>query len=203
MHKKNKVMGTRCLELEYYIGEGLESQIFEQTNEKGTCVIKKWKEPVSMNAILYQIHTQQKCHDENISPKILEIDLSKKRISMDKLYCNLLTFFTKMKKKHFASRLDNIQYQIMDKWKTLDRLNIFHNDPNICNIMLDRDFNVKLIDFGFTITCEKKKGITNMKQNPPAFIKWIKDWNTKNAKSKINIACFRIIEKAALNSNHW
>lgn len=187
-------METKFSELGYYIGEGLESQIFERASENGALIIKKWKEPVTMNSILCQIHTQQKCHDAKISPKILEINLDEKTISMEKLFCNLLTFYTKMKKKHTASRLDDIQHQILKKWKHLDRMGIFHNDANICNIMLDRDFNVALIDFGFTIACDKKKNISNMKQNPREFVKWIKDWNAKNSSNKITTACYRVID---------
>ena len=180
-------------EIGYYIGEGLESKIFETSDEKGTYIVKQWKEPSNINSILYQLHMQQKCVEFGISPKIIAINLDTKRVLMEKFHCNLLTFLTKMKNKHSHTLMKDIQDGIIHQWKSLDKLQIFHNDPNICNIMLDSNFNVKLIDFGFSIKCDDKQNITNMKCNPKAYVKWIQEWNKNNPSNRITTDSYSTI----------
>lgn len=190
-------MRTTSSEMGCYVGEGLESTIFENTSEHGTCILKKWKDPCNMNSILYQVHMQQICHHANISPGLKWIDFDKNCILMEKLNCNLLTFLTKMKSKHTPHMMKQIQNEIITKWKELDDLQIFHNDSNICNIMLDDEFHVKIIDFGFSIQCDSDSNVTNMKQNPAAYVKWIKEWNLNNPHNRIAPMSYSVIEKTA------
>lgn len=176
----------------FHIGEGLEANIFELTNTTPSHILKKWKD-TNTNSILYQVKLQNICSACGISPEVYQIDLPNQSIVMEKMYCNLLTFFTHHKHEHSVDVLTRIQREIIHIWKKLDELRIFHNDINLCNILLRTDLTVFLIDFGFSIPCNHTKSRTNIKRNPQSFVKWIQDWNKKNPQKKIPKSCYDLI----------
>ena len=94
--------------------------------------------------ITSEVDFQTLASEKGISPKILHSDLNSKKVSMEKLDKTLLDILKKSK----GNLSLKYQKRIVEIFKILDELKIFHADPNVLNFM-EKDNQLYIIDFGF------------------------------------------------------
>ncbi len=125
------------------LGEGKDAKIYDSNKNNGVAVkqYKKLKSPVRITS---EIDFQKQASERGISPKILNYNLSDKTVEMEKLDRTLLDVL-----KSSGGKI-SIKYQrrIIEIFRILDELKIFHADPNILNFM-EKNGNLYIIDFGF------------------------------------------------------
>ena len=126
------------------LGNGKDGIVYAYVHRGREYAIKQFKPQKSLNKIQLEADLQSKASRVGISPKVKECNLEKKYIRMDKLDQSL---YKVMRKK--GGKLP-IKYQkaIVDISNKLDKIGIFHNDPNIANFMI-KDGTLYIIDYGF------------------------------------------------------
>src|SRR5690606_35211293 len=87
----------------------------------------------------------RKAGKKGISPKAVDYDTVSKYIVMEKMDSHLYSYLDE--KKGELSKTH--QKRILEIFKTLDNLEIFHNDANITNYMFKNGI-IYLIDYGFS-----------------------------------------------------
>ena len=102
--------------------------------------MKQFKKTKSSARIQAEADLQAKASDAGISPEVMHVDLENKRIFMEPMQCRLVDVL-----KRTSPRFEDDLIRIM---KTLDDIGILHNDGNALNLMLDRDDQLQIIDFG-------------------------------------------------------
>lgn len=110
--------------------------------------MKQFKKTKSSARIQAEADLQKKASDAGISPEVMHVDLENKRIFMEQMQCRLVDVL-KRSSSHFEDDLIRIM-------KTLDDIGILHNDGNALNLMLDRDDQLKIIDFGLAKKIDSK-----------------------------------------------
>lgn len=80
-----------------------------------------------------------------ISPKVKEINTVFKFIVMDKIDTNLFDHLKSTK----GEISNHLQTEIIRICMTLDKIKIFHGDPNPLNFMIDEKDKLFIIDYGF------------------------------------------------------
>ncbi len=93
-----------------------------------------------------------KAAEFHISPPLIEYDLHDNFIVMEKLEGNLFDYL----RDHKGKMPTRMQKEMIDIFKTLDRIQIFHADPNPLNFMFDAKGKLKIIDFGFAKAIDDK-----------------------------------------------
>jgi serine/threonine protein kinase len=76
---------------------------------------------------------------------------------MEKLDINLFDIL----KKNDGKLTKKQQEEIIELFEKLDKIKIFHKDPNPLNFMYDSNKNMKIIDFGFAEMIEENPKIIN------------------------------------------
>ena len=94
------------------------------------------------------------------SPPVMHVDLGQRRIFMEPMQSRVVDV---LKGVH-----QNFKQDLLHIMRTLDELNILHNDGNALNLTLDFNDQLQIIDFGLakkiTPAVRKKwKGEPNMK----------------------------------------
>ena len=117
--------------------------------------MKTFRKKKSSATLLLEYNLQKKAGSANVAPRTIEYDTVSKYIVMEKMDIHMIDLMEKQKKKLLRWQ----QFQIINLFKKLDNIGIFHGDSNILNYML-KDKKIYLIDFGFAkeITpklCEK------------------------------------------------
>jgi len=110
--------------------------------------MKQFKKTKSSARIQAEADLQKKASDAGISPEVMHVDLENKRIFMEPMQCRLVDVL-----KRTSPRFEDDLIRIM---KTLDDIGILHNDGNALNLMLDRDDQLKIIDFGLAKKIDSK-----------------------------------------------
>ena len=126
--------------------KGCEGTIYLVTDHKNReFAMKTFKKTKSSNMLKNEYHLQKKASLFGISPKVVEYDSVSKYIVMEKMDTHLIDLINKQK-GHLTR---NQQLQILEIFKKLDDIGIFHSDSNILNYMI-KDKNIYIIDFGFS-----------------------------------------------------
>lgn len=118
-----------------------------------------------------------KAAEFGISPPLIEYDTMDNFIVMEKLDGNLFDYL----RDHKGKMPTRMQKEMIEIFKTLDRIQIFHADPNPLNFMFDSAGKLKIIDFGFSKPIDDKavreygtKDV-NMRFMPLGFLLKMKD----------------------------
>ena len=117
----------------------------------GDIVLKKFKPTKANSTIEKEAKIQKVAASTGYSPKVLYYSGNDKIIAMEKLEKRLIDVYKKddtLSEKH--------QNQLIKIMEALDDVEVLHNDGNSLNLMLDKDDNVKIIDFGLSKTFDKK-----------------------------------------------
>tara|TARA_Y100000389_G_C17459578_1_gene520685 strand:- start:1544 stop:2299 length:756 start_codon:yes stop_codon:yes gene_type:complete len=121
------------------------------TNHQNEFAMKTFRKNKSSMKIKKEYDFQRSCYDAGISPKAIEIDIVSNFIVMEKLDRHLYDLILEQSNELTRSQ----QRQIINIYKKLDEIKIFHGDVNILNFMLDKNNKIYVIDFG------ESKEITN------------------------------------------
>lgn len=144
------------------MGTGKEATTFE-SKKKGLkpTAVKQFRKSKSPVRITSEAEFQRMASERGISPKIIKYDLDAKKIEMEKLDRTLLDIL----KSSNGKITQKYQRRIIEIFKILDELEIFHADPNVLNFM-EKDKQLYIIDFGFakkiTTRLAKKHGTKNL-----------------------------------------
>jgi|SaaInlV_165m_DNA_1040744.scaffolds.fasta_scaffold00167_30 predicted Ser/Thr protein kinase len=114
------------------------------TNQDQEYAMKSYRKNKSSVNLKKEAEFQKTCYDVGISPKLIDIDTVSKYIVMDKL------------ETHLDKQIENQNYvltreqqrQIINIYKKLDLIKIYHGDVNLKNFMLDKKGKIFIIDFG-------------------------------------------------------
>ena len=156
------------------LGEkGREARVF-LVEDKFNCTYaaKQFRKNKSENAIINEINLQRKCSKYEISPKIVDYNLTHKYIVMEKMGCHLTQMIVDS-----GGRLSEFhQKSIVKIMKTLDKICVFQSDPNLLNYMV-KNGKIYMIDFGAVQGPEAftKTPTPNMSIGLVAFILKLKD----------------------------
>lgn len=123
--------------------DGRDSKVYEVTINGKKYALKQYKKSKSPKKIRNEADMQITLSVHGISPKVIDVDLDRKYIVMQKLSSHLFTDDANIiiKDKH--------QKQLSRIYKIMDEECIFHNDPNPLNYMLKNN-KVFVIDFGMS-----------------------------------------------------
>ena len=127
------------------LGNGKDGIVYILEKRGREYAVKQFKPHKSINKIELEAKLQQKAARYGISPIVRECNTDKKYIRMDKLDNSLYQI---MKKKNGRLSIAR-QKAIVDLANTLDKIKIFHGDPNPANFM-EKDGKLYMIDFGFS-----------------------------------------------------
>ena len=117
---------------------------------------KTFKKTKSVTNIKREVDFQIKAAEVNVAPKVIDVNLKNKSITMEKMDKTVLEVL----KDQDGVLTDDQQRKILKLYKKLDKIGILHNDANPLNLMIKGD-EWRLIDYGMT----KKIGKTH-KENP-------------------------------------
>ena len=126
------------------LGKGKEGIVTSCKRRNRWYAVKQFKKRKSPFKIALEAKLQQIAAKVGISPKVRECNIEDKFIRMDRLETSLYKI---MKSKGGKLNIKR-QRQIIKIIKTLDKIKIFHGDPNPANFM-EKDGQLYIIDFGF------------------------------------------------------
>ena len=124
--------------------DGITYLVWDHKTEK-YYAMKTYKKHKSVNIIKKEFDLQNIASKHGISPKVIDINETDKYIVMEKMEKTLVDLINEQN-GYLSSTQQN---QIIHLFYELDKLEIFHNDPNPLNIMLDKNNKFYIIDFGF------------------------------------------------------
>jgi serine/threonine protein kinase len=152
-----KQIRRTCDELEKYINYKHHKQL-GVTGKDGTTVLvtavknnqeyamKMFRPSKSKKSIEREIYLHQRGATKGISPRIYDFSLTGKYIVMDRLDTTLYEVFLNQKGELTLSQ----QKSIIKLFNVLDRIGIFHGDPNPLNFM-SKGAKWFIIDYGFAL----------------------------------------------------
>lgn len=149
-YKKNKI--DKYTKLEQLGNKGSEGITYSVTIRKNTeqYAMKTFKKQKSSDKIRQEVKLQEQSYKVGISPRIIEFDTVSKYIVMEKMDKHL----TEVMETNNGILSKEYQKQIINIYKKLDKIGVFHNDPNLLNYMF-KNKQLYIIDFGMS------KKITN------------------------------------------
>jgi len=100
---------------------------------------KKTKSPARIQA---EADFQSRAAEAGIAPEVMHVDLDKKRIFMEVMQSRIVDVL-KQGTDYFSQDLLHIM-------RTLDDIDILHNDGNALNLMLNDRDQLQIIDFGLS-----------------------------------------------------
>jgi len=133
------------------LGNGKEGIVYTLLIRGREYAVKQFKPKKSLNKLQIEANLQQKAAKIGISPKVRECNLEKKYIRMDKLDTSLYQIMKKRQGRLSIKR----QKEIMNLANELDRIKVFHGDPNPANFMVKGD-KLYIIDYGFAQPIDEK-----------------------------------------------
>ena len=104
--------------------------------------MKRFRSNKSSDKMMEEISLQRRCSDVGISPKIIDFDTTNKYIVMEKMDYHLLDELSGVLSESRQNELLNI-------FKKLDKVAVFHGDANILNYMIKNNI-LYIIDFGMS-----------------------------------------------------
>ena len=138
--------------------KGRDGKVFLVKTKSGRTYAKKqFRGNRSTSAISLEVKFQKEAASVGIAPKIKEYSLKDKYIVMEALDEDM---YSKMQKNGGKLSQKN-QREILRMFKLLDKISIFHKDPNPLNFMFDEIGQLFIIDFGFSSRINiEKDGVT-------------------------------------------
>ena len=107
--------------------------------------MKTFRKNKSSNTLKLEYTLQKKAASIGIAPRVVEYDSVSKYIVMEKMNQHLLDIMKKQK----GNLTRNQQYEIINIFKKLDEVGVFHGDANILNYMT-KNKQIYIIDFGYS-----------------------------------------------------
>ena len=140
-YKKNKIdKYTRTKQIGNKRKKGI---IYEVTDNKNNIfIMKTFKKNKSSNQLKLEYNIQKKASLFDIAPKVIEYDSISKYIVMEKMDEHLLDVIQRQ-----GTLTQHQQLRILEIFKVLDNIGIFHCNPGINNYMI-KDNKIYIIDFG-------------------------------------------------------
>ena len=108
-------------------------------------VMKTFRKTKSSNTLKTEYILQKTAATVGIAPRVVEYDSVSKYIVMEKMDEHLLDIIKKQKNNLTKTQ----QLQIIEIYKKLDEVKVFHGDSNMLNYMT-KDKKIYIIDFGFS-----------------------------------------------------
>ena len=144
--KSRKLSKNKKYQIINQLGDkGKEGTTYHVKNNKGEDYAMKTFNPNKSITNLQNEGNLLKIAGENeISPKVIEIDETNKYIIMEKCDSNLFDLL----KQTNGVISEYVQDEILKIIKNLDKIGIFHGDPNPLNFMFKKG-KLYIIDFGF------------------------------------------------------
>ena len=136
---------------EQQLGDPGKDAVTWQVNTGGSkkLALKQFKKRKSVKKIRKEVELQTLASDAGIAPVIHYVDYEKRYIVMDKLDKHLVDVGSDM----FIS--NDSQRQLVNLYKKLDDIGIYHGDPNPLNYMFKRK-KLYVIDFGMSSAIDSK-----------------------------------------------
>lgn len=163
--KKNTTWDSeyRKIKLVRQLGrEGRDSITYETSNRRA---LKSFRPEKSINEIYIEYTFLSRAAAAGVSPANVKWNPKYKYILMNKLDVTLGDYIAARGELSVC-----LQKNIIDIFKTLDKLGIFHADPNPYNFMISRG-RIYIIDFGFASENFNKD---NMKYMPTGLVLYLK-----------------------------
>lgn len=157
-YKKNKV--DKYTKIKQLGKKGKEGTTYLVSTSKGKeYAMKTFRKNKSSDTLRREYYLQKKASSVGVCPRVVEYDTISKYIVMEKLDGHLINIMGKQK----GNLKRGQQMEIIELFKKLDEVGVFHGDSNILNYMV-KNKEIYLIDFGFakeiTKKLEKKLGTT-------------------------------------------
>lgn len=156
--------------------EGKEGNVIEVIDKKkNTYAMKKFRSGKSGSRLEYEAHLLEIAGNSGISPHLIDYSRSQHWIVMEKMDENLFDIL----KRNNGKLSTIIQNQMINIFKKLDKIRIFHADPNPLNFMF-KNGKMFIIDFGFAKSFDESSvrelntSIPNMEYMPLGFLLKIK-----------------------------
>ena len=125
------------------------------------CAKKQFRANRSNLKIKREIQLQREAAAAGVSPRIIEYNLNSKYIIMQRLCKNLWDVL----RKKGGKMSKKLQREILQIFRILDNIGVFHKDPNPLNFMLDATNTLYIIDFGFATRVDIKRDGKTPNQN--------------------------------------
>lgn len=168
----------------------ISSRIHIVTDEKNIeYVMKTFRKRKSSKKMQQEYEYQQLAFQNEVAPKVYEIDTVNKYITMEPMEKSLIDLITKQK----GILRKKQQERIVEIFLTLDRIGIYHGKPDLKNFMV-KNKEILIIDFGSAVKIDrkliarKKSANPNMSSSLPKFIKKLRD-------KKLPEQCYKYLEK--------
>jgi tRNA A-37 threonylcarbamoyl transferase component Bud32 len=116
-----------------------------QNKEKKEYAMKTFKDSKDHELIKKEIKFQKLVSAQGVAPEIIDYDTVLNYIVMEKLDYHLSDLLKKQRGKLTKSQ----QLEIVNIYKILDKVGVFHGDSNILNFMV-KDDKIYVIDFGLS-----------------------------------------------------
>ncbi len=152
-YKKHRQLGEKGKEGTTYLVTDKNSNIF---------AMKTFRKTKSSSTLKKEYSLQKKASRKNICPRVYDYDTVSKYIVMEKMDCHFHDIIKKQKGIIHKYQ----QQRIIEIFKALDEVGVFHNDANICNYMM-KGKEIYIIDFGFAkeIDSRLEKSLGTSKPN--------------------------------------
>ena len=143
-YKTNKIdKYTRIKQLGNKGKEGTTYLVTDTKNHE--FAMKTFRKAKSSKTLKVEYELQKKVASVGVAPRVVEYDSVSKYIVMEKMDCHLLDIMKKQKGNLKRCQ----QYEILEIFKKLDSVGVFHGDSNILNYMIKGN-KIYMIDFGFS-----------------------------------------------------
>ena len=170
---------------------GKDGEVFRVVAKGKECALKQFKKSKSKNRIQEEALLQQIAAQHGISPEVRHIDLENRNIMMDLMDKSLLDVIV----ENDGLIPFKFQKQIIDIFKKLDSIGIFHADANPTNFM-KKGQKMYIIDYGFalpitpTILKKHKTNTPNMNFMVLGMISRLKELFGNNLRSAYYLESF-------------
>lgn len=134
------------------IGKGDQGTTYiVEDKKKKQYAMKTFRKSKSSRTLEQEYKLQKIAAKAKIAPKVYDYDTISKYILMDVMDCHLIDLITKQKGKLLKYQ----QKRILEIFRTLDEIKVFHGDANPANYML-KGKDIYLIDYGLAKPIDKK-----------------------------------------------
>jgi tRNA A-37 threonylcarbamoyl transferase component Bud32 len=130
---------------------GKEGTVYQTTYRRKDYALKQFRPTKVIGNIYKEAELQQQAAKKGIAPKVIAINPVEKFIVMEKMDRSLMDVI----KKYRGKIPQKYQKQIIHLIENLDKVRIFHGDPNPMNFM-EKDGRFYIIDFGFAKPVDQK-----------------------------------------------
>jgi len=140
---------TRIRQLGNKGKEGITYLVVDRKNRE--FAMKTFRRTKSSKTLKIEYKLQKKAASVGVAPRVVEYDSVSKYIVMEKMDHHLVDVMKKQKGNLKRSQ----QYEILNIFKKLDEVGVFHADSNILNYMIKGN-KIYIIDFGFSKEINEK-----------------------------------------------